>query len=1153
MKQAGLPVDGYGAEEEEAAERVMARLGLLLGQVPAVLWTTDSEFTITSVLGSVLDPLDINREQIVGKSLEAFTTTDESLIGPLEAHRRACANRESVYFEVTRAGRTYECCVKPFSAPTSDEQGCLGVAIDVTRRVESERDLEEALADLEQRVEQRTQALSAANEKLQEAERELCLRNRALKAERKRYQELFDGAPDGYLITDPSGTILQANQTALQMLGVSEEEIVAGELEALLVEHERAAFQSRLKNLSEEGRIEDWETEIRSANQEVLYSSVSARAVRSDKRDEVVGLRWSIRDITERRKAIVRSQELLAETELQRERAKELARETDQINSLLCAVIDTMPTGLIVCDDEGTILMTNPMGEELLGRVFEDSVRRLKSGYALHRPDGCTLPLSDLPIWLAIKTGEISQDVEIEIRYPDGRTQSILAAAAPVFVDEIGLTNAVMIFQDITQRRRVAEERKKLLVQVREDREEIKNLAAVLERERNILEIIMENTQAHLAYLDPDFDFIRVNSTYVESTGYDEWDLIGENHFELFPDDGNREVFERVRDTGEAVHFQARPYVYADRPELGTTYWNWSLVPVHGIGGEVQGLVLSLLDVTERERTRRELSRYADRLRVLHELDRAILVAQSVEEVAEAALRYVPQLVACRRASVAEFDREKGEARLLAVYDNGETAVGEDWCGAFDECPMLSQLEKGEPYVVEDLEAISDLDRLPPLLLALREESVRGLIALPLQAHGALIGSLNFGLERPGRLTEVEMEFAHDLVNQLAIGIYQERLHQQVQEYADMLEHRVVRRTAELRASERRFRTIFEESALGIALVDVDGQVLESNPALREMLGYNEEELRGKHFWDVTHEDDLEKDQALYQDLIDGKRDHYRIEKRYVRKDGESVWAELFVSLVRGSRERPRFSIAMVKDITKAKEAQAALIQAEKLAISGKLAASFAHEINNPLQTVIGCLGLAEETLVEGGDVGRYLSLALEELRRAAGIVSQLRDLNRRSELRDRQPTDLNVLIERVLALSEKNCERHQIEVEWERKDLPHLLLGADQVQQVFLNMVINAIDAMPNGGKLRVRTEVTHDPEGVSVMFEDNGVGISPEEREHLFDPFYSTKSDGVGLGLYISGNIVDQHRGRIDIDSAKGEGTTFTIWLPRVRGEES
>ena len=744
-----------------------------------------------------------------------------------------------------------------------------------------------------------------------------------------------------------------------------------------------------------------------------------------------------------------------------------------------------------------------------------------------------------------VEAGE-DYDIEHRIVWPDGTARWISETGA-VFREEHGEAIRMLgIVQDITERKWAEEERERLLTRVQQDRQQIEELARVLERERYTLQAIMENTQAHLAYLDPQFNFVRVNSAYARGSGYSEKELIGRNHFALFPHAENQAIFEEVSGTGRPVTFHAKPFVYPDRPELGITYWDWTLMPVKDGDGRVEGLVLSLLDVTQRERSREALRRYADRLQVLHEIDQAIVATHSEEEIAQAALRHVRQLVPCLRASVMVFDFEASEMSLLAAHADGESRLGKGWRGSLEWAWFVEGLEQGQIHVVEDILALSPSS---PLMEALQAEGVRAYVNVPIVSHGKPIGSLNLGMASPGDVASEQAEIAREVADELAIGIHHARLHQQVQRHADELEKEVARRTAALRASEARIRAIFEGAGLGMALVDMEGRLVESNPALQEILRRRAEEIRGMSLMEITHPDDAAADTKLYGELMAGKRDDdkYKVKRRYVRKDGQLRWCNLTVSLVQKARGRSQYAIVMVEDITEQKQIQQALIQSEKLAVTGRLAASLAHEINNPLQSVIGCLGLAEESLAEGEDAGEFLQIATEELERAAGIVTQLRDLNRPSKPEERKPTDVNALLEQVLMLTKKQCQKYQVEVNWEvADDLPPLMLVPDRMQQVLLNLVLNAVEAMPEGGRLQVGTSHTSDPSGVYISFADSGRGIAPNTISRVFDPFYTTKPEGLGLGLYITRNIVEEHGGHVEAESQVGEGATFKVWLP-------
>jgi PAS domain S-box-containing protein len=224
--------------------------------------------------------------------------------------------------------------------------------------------------------------------------------------------------------------------------------------------------------------------------------------------------------------------------------------------------------------------------------------------------------------------------------------------------------------------------------------------------------------------------------------------------------------------------------------------------------------------------------------------------------------------------------------------------------------------------------------------------------------------------------------------------------------------------------------------------------------------------------------------------------------------------------------------------------AEAAMLQAARLAAVGQLAASIAHEINNPLYAARNCLYLLEEDLPAELREANLLGIAREQLGRIGGIIERMRDFYRpaRGEL---MPADLNQLLEGTLALAGLNMRHVPIEVIFApAPDLPEVRCNSDQLRQVFLNLILNAIDAMPQGGTLTVRTIAG--PSVAVVEVQDTGVGIAEDIRARLFEPFFTNKPTGTGLGLSISAHIVTQHGGQIVVESAEGQGSTFRVALP-------
>jgi signal transduction histidine kinase len=227
-------------------------------------------------------------------------------------------------------------------------------------------------------------------------------------------------------------------------------------------------------------------------------------------------------------------------------------------------------------------------------------------------------------------------------------------------------------------------------------------------------------------------------------------------------------------------------------------------------------------------------------------------------------------------------------------------------------------------------------------------------------------------------------------------------------------------------------------------------------------------------------------------------------------------------------------------------QSQAQLIQAEKLAAMGRLTASIAHELNNPLQAVQNCLHLILHRSMSDDKRTSYLSMAQEEVERLISTVQRMLDFYRPSRAQH-HATDVHEVIEDVLALTDKRLQRDRIRVRRTfASNLPPLNVIKDQIKQVCLNLVINAIEAMPRGGELRIATSLSNDGKWVSIVLQDQGAGLSQEAMAHLFEPFYTTKSTGTGLGLSVSYGIVEQHGGTIQVQSAEGRGSRFTIRLP-------
>jgi len=231
--------------------------------------------------------------------------------------------------------------------------------------------------------------------------------------------------------------------------------------------------------------------------------------------------------------------------------------------------------------------------------------------------------------------------------------------------------------------------------------------------------------------------------------------------------------------------------------------------------------------------------------------------------------------------------------------------------------------------------------------------------------------------------------------------------------------------------------------------------------------------------------------------------------------------------------------------IRELQQSQERLVQNERLSAMGRLAASLAHEINNPLQAVHSCLQLATHFELSQEKQKEYLGMAGEEVERLIDIVTRILDFSRPSD-GVLEMANINAIIGQVMRLAEKHMIHQKLSVQQNlASDIPLLRVIPDQIAQVFLGIILNAFDAMSEAGTLIITTRTRGD--WVEIGFQDEGIGMSAQTLDRVYEPFFSTRSDRTGLGLTIGYGIVERHGGKIKIESEEGMGSTFTVFLPR------
>jgi PAS domain S-box-containing protein len=380
-------------------------------------------------------------------------------------------------------------------------------------------------------------------------------------------------------------------------------------------------------------------------------------------------------------------------------------------------------------------------------------------------------------------------------------------------------------------------------------------------------------------------------------------------------------------------------------------------------------------------------------------------------------------------------------------------------------------------------------------------------------------------------------------------------------EYSKMLEGEVTSRTADLVESEHLYRSTFDAAPVGIVHVDLDGRWLRVNEHLCNLLGYSREELQSRAVQEFVKRNDVNDEAESFLEIAARTFDRHVVdEKQYRRRDGSLLWARVNISVHRDAEGQPQYFIFVIEDITDRRTVESQARQANKMDALGRLASGIAHDFNNLLTVILGFAEIVNEDAAVADKHGKDLGEIIQAAQRATGLTKQLLAFSRQQVLHT-TPLDVNGLISGMTGML-RMLIGENIEVTLAlAPDLPLALADRGQLEQVVMNLVVNARDAMPRGGRVTIETkdvdvgessfheEVVMEGRYVMLAIADTGDGMSKETQQRLFEPFFTTKETGkgTGLGLSTTYGIVKQSKGYIWVYSEPGRGTTFKVYLPR------
>ncbi|MGH7250852.1 MAG: PAS domain S-box protein [Nitrospiraceae bacterium] len=627
---------------------------------------------------------------------------------------------------------------------------------------------------------------------------------------------------------------------------------------------------------------------------------------------------------------------------------------------------------------------------------------------------------------------------------------------------------------------------------------------------------LIENSPEMIHQLNKAGQFVHVNKTELEKLGYSHEEMQGMRLWDIVPKGREPEILaylERLVSQGRGTIETV--FLTRERTPIDVEIHSTALLDPEG-GGLLHSRAF-VRDITQRKLLEQKVQRYTTQLEQE--------VAEQTQQLSLSQKRY-KALFDLAADSVFMVDPD---GRITAVNKREEQALG------YAEAQAI-----GRRF----------LEFLPPS----HHDVTNGLIGKIVLGERQVPTQEIEVMHRDGRPMPAEMDLIRiedgatvSVMVQLRDITERKRLEQQLQEYSEELEAKVRERTREIEETKRYLENLLENANDVIYTLDPEQRFTYVNSKV-EAWGYRKEDLIGRPYLSLLSK--RHRGRRLKSTLDIGAKQVYEVE--VMSPTGETRAVMVSVSPLRDPDGRIEGVLGIARDITDTKKLEQQIRNSEKLASIGKLAAGVAHEINNPLGGILNCLyNLRKRTLTPTRQE-EYIASMEDGLRRVQKIVRQLLDFSQQHDLQ-LSPTDINAVVDRVLVLTNHAFVESQIKLDKQlHPNLPSLLVDRHMIEQVLMNLILNAVQAIKGGGLITIRTRVAG---GVcSVDVEDTGCGIPTHVLPRIFDPFFTTKGtgEGTGLGLSVSLGIVERHGGQILVESEVGRRTVFTVRLPLARDRQ-
>ncbi|MFB2771521.1 PAS domain S-box protein [Pelatocladus sp. BLCC-F211] len=780
------------------------------------------------------------------------------------------------------------------------------------------------------------------------------------------------------------------------------------------------------------------------------------------------------------------------------------------------------------------------------------------------------------------ETGE-EQIYETEFPSPEGK-QYWFCRLVPELAEDGSVETVLSIGRNITERKHTEE---------------------ALRESEQFLRSIYEGTAAAIFIVDVledgSFRYVDINPAHEWMSGLLPSEIAGKTPEQIFPPEDAQVIsarFVACTTTRKRITYEERLLIKGKE-----TWWINVLTPIHRENGQIYRLIGSCFNITRRKKLEHSLRSQADQERLLITITQHIRQSLDLEQILATTVVEVQRTLQADRALIFQLNQD-GSGQVIKEAVVPEYPVTEQMRWRDEPLPdyCYDFYRQGNPRIVPD---VAIYDWVACLSEFLQQVNVKSKVVAPIVQTLEDSSIRVWGLLIVHACSDYrqwqasEAEFLQQISNQLAIALHQANLYQQLQ--TELAE----RKQAEeyLRESEERFRKAFDAAPIGVALVSPQGQFLMVNHSLCEIVGYTKAEILNLTMREITHPDDLEADLELMQKLLANEIRVYQVEKRYLHNRGDTIHTLLNVSLVKDQHRRPLYFIAQIQDISDRYEVDR---------IKNEFISIVSHELRTPLTAIRGSLGILETGVFdhEPEQAKEMLQIAFNNSDRLVRLVNDILDLERLESGKIQlvmETCEIANLVQQAIETVQAIANEVGVKISVMVPNV-QISAAADSIIQTLINLLSNAIKFSPAGSTVCLSAELlspeedagmggqggqggqgghgghgghgdtgnfdqllsasprlplpassSHTPQSPKILFKvrDHGRGIPPEKLESIFGRFQQVdvsdrrQKRGTGLGLAICKNIVQQHGGRIWVESVLGEGSTFYFTLPITREE--